>query len=257
MGMKKIIDRKAPVPAYMQLINILKEGIEKGVYRPGDRLPSESQLCKKHGLSPMTVRRSINALLDQGVVTTTQGSGTYVKVPDLGGATFNLEQFHELFRDKKRTRVKILEVLINRANDATAKRLDISVGERTILIRRVLERDGDPILYHMEHLIYNPRLPSVEAELEVTSLHGLFIGTGESNFKRGTLTIKSAVLSKNEAEILNTLPMQPAFHLEHVFYDFDDRPVSWGRFICRGDLLEFTASVGLGERYGHGDNNDE
>jgi DNA-binding GntR family transcriptional regulator len=245
MDMQTRIDRQSSDPAYLQLVNILKAGIGQGMYLPGDRLPSESKLCKEYEVSPMTVRRSINALLDQDIVSTVQGSGTYVKGPDLFRVTFNLDQFHELFRDKERTRVRILEVLINRADDATAKRLKIEVGERTILIRRLLVRDGDPTLYHEEYLVYDPRLPSVEAELEVTSLHGLFVGTGESKFKRGDLAIKAAVLSKEEADILNTMPMQPAFRLEHVFYDFDDKPVSWGRFTCRGDRLIFTASVGL------------
>ena len=244
----KKLDRQSSDPAYLQLVNILKADIGQGMYLPGDRLPSESKLCKQYEVSPMTVRRSINALLDQGIVSTVQGSGTYVKAPNLGGVTFNLDQFHELFRDKKRTRVKILEVVINRADDATAKRLHIRMGERIILIRRVLVRDGDPTLYHREHLIYNPHLPSVETELEVTSLHGLFVGTGKSELKRGDLTIKAAVLSREEADILNTLPMQPAFHLEHVFYDFKDNPVSWGRFTCRGDRFTFTASVGLSEQ---------
>jgi DNA-binding GntR family transcriptional regulator len=247
MDMQTRIDRQSSDPAYLQLVNILKAGIGQGMYLPGDRLPSESKLCKEYEVSPMTVRRSINALLDQGIVTTVKGSGTYVKVPNFGGVTFNLDQFHALFRDKERTRVKMLEVVINRADDITAKRLGIRTGERTILIRRLLVRDGDPILYHREHLIYDPRLPSVEAELEVTSLHGLFVGTRKSKFKRGDLMIKAAVLSKEEADLLNTLPMQPAFHLEHVFYDFKNKPVSWGRFTCHGDRLTFTASVGLSE----------
>ena len=85
MKMKKKIDRRVSTPAYLQLVNILKDAIGQGIYRPGDRLPSESKLCKEHGVSPMTVRRSINTLLDQGIVSTTRGSGTYVKTPDLGG----------------------------------------------------------------------------------------------------------------------------------------------------------------------------
>lgn len=241
-----MIDRNSGDPAYLQLINFLKDDISRGIYLPGDRLPSESKLCKEYGVSPMTVRRSINALVEQGIVSTVQGSGTYVKAPNLGSVSFNLDEFHKLFRDKERTRVKILEVLISRADDATAKRLQIGIGERTILIRRLLVREGDPTLYHKEQIIYDPHIPSVEAELEVTSLHGLFVGTGESKFKRGDLAIKAAVLSKEEADILNTIPMQPAFHLEHIFYDFEDRPVSWGRFTCRGDRLTFRASVGLG-----------
>ena len=239
------IDRQAFEPAYAQLVSILKEQIAKGIYLPGDRLPSESELCKRYQVSPMTVRRSIKVLLDQGVVSTIQGSGTYVKPPDLGGITFSMEEFHNIFKDKERTKVKILEVLIIKTDETAANRLAINVGERIILIRRLLIRDGDPILYHKEQLIYDPLRPIVEAELEVTSLHGLFVGNGETKLKSGKLTIEAAVLTKEEADVLNTLQMQPAFCIEHIFYDFEDRPISWGRFICRGDRLRFTTTVGI------------
>ena len=242
------IDRQAFEPAYVQLVNIIREQIAKGVYLPGDRLPSETELCKRYQVSPMTVRRSINVLLDQGIVSTIQGSRTYVKAPDLAGVTFSLEEFHNIFKDKEGTKVKILEVLIMKADETMANRLAISEGERTILIRRVLIRDGDPIIYHREQLIYDPVRPIVEAEMELTSLHGLFVGTGETKLKRGKLSIEAAVLTKEEADILNTIQMQAAFRIEHIFYDFQDRPVSWGRFICRGDRLRFTTMIGISNR---------
>jgi DNA-binding GntR family transcriptional regulator len=242
------IDRQTFEPAYIQLVNILKDQIAQGIYLPGSRLPSESELCKRYQVSPMTVRRSINILLDQGIVSTIQGSGTYVKAPDLGKVTFSLEEFHNIFKDKERTKVKILETLIIKADKRTASKLAIAVGDRTILIRRVLFRDGDPILYHKEQLIYDPLRPIVEAELGITSLHGLFVGGGETTLKRGELVIEAAVLAKEEADILNTIEMQPAFRLEHIFYDFEDKPVSWGRFICRGDRLRFTSTVGISSK---------
>ncbi|MFH1490649.1 MAG: GntR family transcriptional regulator [Pseudomonadota bacterium] len=239
------IDRLAFEPAYAQLVNILKEQIAGGMYLPGSKLPSESVLCKRYQVSPMTVRRSIKALLDEGIVSTIQGSGTYVKAPDLGRVTFSLEEFHKLFKDRERTKVKILEAVIIKADETTAEKLAINPGERTILIRRVIQRDGDPILYHKEQLVYDPARPVVEAEMEVTSLDGLFVGKGETNLKRGVLTFEATVLTREEAEILNTMEMQPAFRLEHIFYDWEDRPVSLGHFICRGDRLRFTASVGI------------
>jgi DNA-binding GntR family transcriptional regulator len=248
MDNKTNIDRRSFEPAYVQLVNILKEQIVKGIYLPGSRLPSESELCSRYQLSPMTVRRAINVLLDQGIVSTIQGSGTYVRAPDLGGVTFTLEEFHNIFKDKERTKVRILEVRIIKADDITANKLSISLGERAILIRRVLIRDGDPILYHKEHLIYDPLRPIVEAELEITSLHGLFVGIGETKLQRGELAIEAAVLTKEEADILNTMQMQPAFRLEHLFFDFEGNPVSWGRFICRGDRLRFTTTVGVSNR---------
>lgn len=242
---KKSINRSVREPAYLQLVNILTNQISYGDYLPGSRLPSESELCRRYQVSPMTVRRSIKALLDLGLVTTIKGSGTYVKVPDLKGVTFGLEEFHNVFNDKERTKVEILEALIIRADKAAAKRLAIGEGDRTILIRRVLVRDGDPIIYHREQLIYDPFRPIVEAELEVTSLHGLFVGNGETRLKRGDLVIEATVLTREEADALNTVLYQPAFCLEHIFLDFEDRPLSWGRFICRGDRFRFKTSVGV------------
>ena len=239
------IDRDAFEPAYIQLINILREQIGSGTYLPGSRLPSESELCKRYQVSPMTVRRSIKALLDQGIVSTIQGRGTFVRAPDLGKVTFSLEEFHRLFKNSEQTKVKLLEVKIAKADEMTARKLDIGSGDRTILIRRVMIRDGDPILYHKEHLLYDPTRPIVEAELEVTSLHGLFVGTGETYLKRGALAIEAAVLTKEEADVLNTEERLPAFRLEHIFYDYADRPFSWGRFVCRGDRLRFTTTVGI------------
>jgi GntR family transcriptional regulator len=247
MDRKKSIDRQAGEPPYIQLGNILKGLIEGGEYLPGDRLPSEAELCRLYQVSPMTVRRSVKELLDQRLVSTIQGSGTYVRAPSLGGVSFTLEEFHNIFLDKERTRVKILEVLITRADKMTADKLSIKPEDRTILIRRLLVRDGDPILYHKEQLIYDPARPVVEAELEVTSLHGLFVGSGESALKWGELTIEVAALSKEEADALNTIQAQPAFRLEHIFYDLQDRPVSWGQFLCRGDRLKFTTRVGIGK----------
>ena len=232
----------------MQLVNILTDQISNGDYLPGSRIPSESELCKRYQVSPMTVRRSIKALLDLGIVNTIQGSGTYVKVPGLKGVTFGLEEFHKIFNDEERTQVEVLEAMIVKADKTAAAKLSIGMGDRTILIRRLLIRDGEPIIYHMEQLIYDPYLPIVEAELEVTSLHGLFIGNGETRFRRGELVIEATVLTKEEADVLNAISPQPAFRLEHIFYDFDDKPLSWGRFICRGDRLRFTASVGLPQR---------
>ncbi len=36
-----------------------------------------------------------------------------------------------------------------------------------------------------------------------------------------------------------------ALVLEHLFYGYDDKPMSWGRFVCRGDLLQFRAHIGV------------
>jgi len=95
------------------------------------------------------------------------------------------------------------------------------------------------------YVIYDPSRPIVEAEMEATTLRGLFSGGGGSDLKRGDLTIETTLLTEEEAALLQSETGVPAFRLEHIFYDFDDQPVSWGWFICSGDRLRFTANIGI------------
>jgi len=239
------IDRSSYEPAYAQLARILREQIAAGKYRPGDRLPSESQLCERYEVSPMTVRRVINILADQGVVVAEQGRGTFVKPLELGTATFDLGKLQRLFRDQEQATVKLLEARITSATARTALKLSLQAGERTVFIRRLIYQGKDPLLLHREHVIYDPTRPLVEAELEATALSGLFTGGGGSALKWGALTIDATVLTEEEAELLAADAGAPALRLEHIFYNFDTRPVSWGWFICPGDRLRFTATVGV------------
>ena len=131
------------------------------------------------------------------------------------------------------------------ANEDVAKAMAIESGARVIYIRRLLLSDDAPILCHEEHLIYDPTRPIVEAEMDVTSLYGLFSGSGETDIKKGLLVIRSTLLNEEDALLLRVQPSTPAFRLEHTFYDFNNRPVSFGYFICSSDRLNFSAKVGI------------
>jgi len=73
------IDRSAYTPAYAQLADILGGQVAAGMLRLGDKLPSTAQLCRHYQVSPMTVRRAIRILVEQGVVRTMPGNGTFVQ----------------------------------------------------------------------------------------------------------------------------------------------------------------------------------
>ena len=241
------IDRNAYEPAYAQLANILRRQIAEGSFRPGDQLPSEAQLCRTYGISPMTVRRSINLLSDQGVVSTAQGRGTFVRPLELGTAVFDLQELQDLFQDDIDTEVRLLDVRVVSANRRMARKLDLCVGDNAIYIRRLLTRQGQPIFYHRAYLIYDPKRPIVEAEMDVTSLQGLFANAGNHMLKRGQLCIESTLMNEEEAKILQTSLPAAAFYLEHLFYDFDEKPMSWGWFVFRSDQLRFTTQIGIQE----------
>lgn len=239
------IDRDSYEPAYAQLVNILRRSMATGILRPGDQLPSEAQLCERYGVSPMTVRRAINILVDQGVVVAEQGRGTFVKPVAMSEASFQLRELRDLFNDNQRTTVRVLEARIVKADERVARKLHIAPGQRAVYIRRILLSDGKPALYHREYLVYDHTRPIVEAELEVTSLQRLFRGAGETILKCGEISMEATLINDEEAALLGVVQPMAAFVFEHLFYDFDDKPISWGWFVGRADLLRFTTHVGL------------
>ena len=69
-------------PKYQAIISWVKEKISTGSFREGDRLPSENELSIQFSLSRQTVRRALEVLENEHVVTKVHGSGTYVGTGD-------------------------------------------------------------------------------------------------------------------------------------------------------------------------------
>ena len=63
---------------YQNVIDWLNENIDNGTLRPGEKIPSENELCERFGLSRQTVRHAISRLSEDGLLLSRRGSGTYV-----------------------------------------------------------------------------------------------------------------------------------------------------------------------------------
>jgi GntR family transcriptional regulator len=81
------IDHEADVFPYRQLADQLRTAIKTGEYEPGRRIPSLQKLVADSGLAVETVRRAVKVLIDEGLVYTVQGRGTFVSKGDDGGRT--------------------------------------------------------------------------------------------------------------------------------------------------------------------------
>ena len=111
----------------------------------------------------MTVRRAINILLDRGLVTTTQGKGTFVRSLDMGEAIFRLQEITDLWMDDASVDVLLLEARIVPADEQVAAMLQLSPGDPIVYLRRLIQRNGVPLIYQMEHVVYDEHRPLVEA----------------------------------------------------------------------------------------------
>ena len=77
-SLSRKIDSAQVTPLYHQVRLVLQESIANGVYRAGDLLPTEDELCRQFDVSKTTVKSALKKLAEEGLVSRQQGRGTFV-----------------------------------------------------------------------------------------------------------------------------------------------------------------------------------
>jgi DNA-binding transcriptional regulator YhcF (GntR family) len=73
------LDPEDPRPPYVQVANAVRAAILTKVFKPGEKIPSGTELAKQYGVARMTVQQALRVLKDEGLIQSRQGSGVYVR----------------------------------------------------------------------------------------------------------------------------------------------------------------------------------
>ncbi len=95
-----MINHNSSVPMYIQIANELSQAIYDGVYRAGDKLPSESSLCGQFEVSRITVRQALTMLVQRDLAFSVHGKGTFVKTPDISHELNKIISFSRVLQQK-------------------------------------------------------------------------------------------------------------------------------------------------------------
>ena len=87
------LSRSSPEPLYRQLASLLERAIRGGALKPGDRLDSEGVLAGRYGVSRITLRQAVEALVRKQILVRKQGKGTFVTTP---AVRHDLKRLHGL-----------------------------------------------------------------------------------------------------------------------------------------------------------------
>ena len=72
------LDNQGSQPLYKQLEEKIIQDIENGIYRKGQKIPTEKELSQMYDVSRMTVRKALEEITKQGILERHAGKGTYV-----------------------------------------------------------------------------------------------------------------------------------------------------------------------------------
>ncbi len=237
------IDKTSIIPAYYQLAKILEYKIRLAEFKQGDKLPTEVELAEKYQISRMTVRRAIAELVNKKLVTPQKGRGTFINKPNIDNIVFELEGFLEdLEKRGLQTIFKLIEAKAMRSNgeDRISKKLLLSKGERYLYTRSILYADEEPLMYDVKYLHYYKQKPILE--VSSPSLYHFIRDNTDKMPTKSDRVLKVALLTNEEALLLNVPPNTPAFLLEQLFFDENDLPIGLSKSLYRGDRYKLTST---------------
>lgn len=231
-------------PLYLQLQRRIAEAIASGRLAPGDSLPAERDMAAMTGLSRVTVRNAIQALVASGQLVQRRGSGTFVaqKVERLEQALSLLTSFTE---DMARRGRSVDSQWISRRIDAPAPEEVMALGlggdERVARLERVRRSDGVPLAIERASI---PASILPEPEKVETSLY-LVLETLGSRPVRAVQRISAANLGPRDAELLGVTPGVAGLRIERIGYLASGRVVEFTRSLYRGDAYDFAVELKL------------
>jgi GntR family transcriptional regulator of arabinose operon len=76
--MKQMSNTPARIPMYIQLKTYMMNQIQQGIWKPGDKLPSENELAEQFDVSRITVKNAMADIVEQGLIYRIQGKGTFI-----------------------------------------------------------------------------------------------------------------------------------------------------------------------------------
>lgn len=216
------------LPKYRQLLQLLRQQILSGELAPGERLPTEEELLQHYGLSRGTVRKALEQLAAEGLVSTVQGSGTYVSATHPNAVPF---RFADCAAGAATYRVVTQEVIP--APMAVAERLSLPLGEPVIHIRR-LRLEGEAVVGFSERHLPRSLCPDLLAEdLTQPSVHDILVNRSDLPLLRAAVEIEAQMLDAEDAALLGVPPATPGIIVSRITYTAPNRPAVWYRAVYR------------------------
>ena len=226
-------------PMYMQLAHRLRLQIVDGKIGAGEAVPSERDLCDIMGASRVTVRKAIELLIEEGLLSRRQGSGTYV-TPRIQAPGSFLSSFSE----DAEARGEVTDTIwmmktIAVATEEEARLLELPAGSNVARLSRVRMAGGEPLA------IENAVVPA-EMLPDIGNLgNSLYQALNERGNRpvTGQQKVRAALAGPTEASLLSIPEKTEILRIERLTRRADGCPVELTRSAYRGERYEFVSEL--------------
>jgi len=223
------------LPQYRQIELALRARLVE--MPPGQRLPSDDELCREFGVSRMTARNAMQRLAEDGLVERIPGRGTFsVAAPAHRHADRLMAFSREMERLGRVPSSRLLACEIRPSTAGEAGSLGLRATEPVVVVRRLRLADGRPIAVETAVLVRRTAEFVMAADLATGSLHEVLSRAG-LDLRRGNATITAESASPDDVRLLGVRTGSPLLVERRVITD------------AQGRAIEATESRYPGDRY--------
>jgi GntR family transcriptional regulator len=213
-------------PLYLQVRDALATRIATGEWKPTAAIPNESDLAREFGVSSGTMRKALDLLETERLLTRRQGRGTFVNDQASNELAVRYSNIRAPDGERISGEVTVTEISGTQASQAECARLRLRPHERVWRIQRVRLFRGEPFM--VEDVSMPAALFPGLAERQdfshrvvvMAQRYGLLLGKGEERLSIGTA-------SPAIAGALRIAAGSPVLVLDRLVYALDGRPVEW------------------------------
>ncbi len=240
--MEKDISRNVPISLYYQLKEELMKKLISKQWLPGEKIPSEKELCQMYGVSRITVRKALDELERSGHLVRRQGKGTFVTNISMEQRLSKFYSFSEELKQRGlQEHCRIIQFDQVPATNEVAASLGLEPLDPVFKLTRLRLVDLTP--YTLE-TSYIPVAVCPSLTEEVISTKGLYNSMRADGVypDRVIEKFRATVIRKAEAELMGLKIGMPAMHLERVTY-FGVRTIEYCSSVVRGDFFTYTVEL--------------
>lgn len=223
---------------YLQVIDRIKEDIESGVYKEGERLPSEFDLSKSFGVSRATLREALRLLEEEDVIIRKHGVGTFVNHRPVFRS--GIEQLNSItnmikYAGKKPGTV-VLESKVSPSTPDEKDKFSLDTTEEMLFIKRVRTADGEPVVYCEDKL---PKHILSEFENNEESLFSMIHKKSKTQISYAITDIEPLGNRPDILKLLDCDEIGTVLVLIQSHYDQNDQLVLYSTNYFRADKFRF------------------
>jgi GntR family transcriptional regulator len=213
-------------PLYLQVRDALAERIAKAVWKPGSSIPNEGDLAREFGVSPGTMRKALDLIEAERLVTRRQGRGTFVNDQASEGLATRFSSIRGTDGRRIVAQIKAGEITQGTANELECERLRLQATDHVYRVRRIQSHAGQPFMVEEVSLpaMLFPGLGAKDGVshriADLAQQHGILLGKARERISIG-------LASPEAAEDLGIASAAAIMVLDRVTQALDGCPVEW------------------------------